>query len=166
MNRRLLASLFLGAFLLLPGCLDSSSDGSASAGPGQMSPTELAWAQQVLDLVNVERANASLPPLAWHDPVSQVAYEHSVDMDVRNFFSHTNPDGDGPADRITMAGITWTAAGENIAYGQQTPAVVMTDWMNSPGHRANILSPNYTHLGVGVHLAPGGPWWTQNFMAP
>jgi uncharacterized protein YkwD len=100
-----------------------------------------------------------------HWAASQVAYEHCVDMDVRDFFSHTNPDGDGPGDRIAAAEISHAGWGENIAWGYASPQAVMDGWMNSPGHRANILNSAWTHVGIGVH-APGvgGPWWTQVFL--
>jgi uncharacterized protein YkwD len=129
-----------------------------------MSAAELAMALAVLDLVNAERANAGLSPVAMHSEGSDVAWRHSVDMDERNFFAHTNPDGDGPGQRIAAAGIANAGWGENIAYGYGSPESVMTAWMNSSGHRANILNANWTHIGIGVHSAPGGPWWTQVFL--
>ncbi len=165
--------LLLGTALLFPGCgaagaaQDQFGGGTGDDPPpasGSMSPGELAYAQQVLDLVNAERANAGVGPVVWDEPATDVAYAHSVDMDVRNFFSHTNPDGLGPGDRINAAGIRWTAWGENIARGQDSPGAVMSGWMASPGHRDNILNANFTHLGVGVHSASGGPWWTQVFL--
>lgn len=133
--------------------------------PGTMSSGERAYADEVLRLVNVQRASNGLPALAWHEEAAQVAYEHDVDMDARNFFSHINPDGDSPLDRVVAAGISgFGSVGENIARGQSSPAHVMSDWMNSTGHRANILNAGYTHLGVGVH-ASGDIWWTQVFLS-
>jgi uncharacterized protein YkwD len=82
-------------------------------------------------------------------------------MRDRNFFSHTNPDGLDPFARAARAGLT--ARAENIAYGQPDAAAVMDAWMNSPGHRANILDCSLTRLGVGVAEGAGGPWWTQLF---
>jgi uncharacterized protein YkwD len=131
-----------------------------------MSATEAALAADVLDRVNQERANAGLAPLAWHDGVAQVAYDFAVDMDVRNYFDHYNPEGQAPWDRLTAAGISWSACGENIARGQTTAAEVMNDWMNSSGHRANILETAFTELGVGVHIAGGQVWWVQDFRTP
>jgi uncharacterized protein YkwD len=121
---------------------------------------------EVLDLVNAERREADLPELLWHQGAADVAFAHSVDMAVRGFFSHTNPDGLGPSERISAAGIPWSALGENIAQGQGTPTHVMSSWMGSSGHRANILNPTFTHLGVGVRTGSSGPWWTQNFLRP
>ncbi|MER6678253.1 sigma-70 family RNA polymerase sigma factor [Streptomyces sp. NPDC000983] len=120
---------------------------------------------QVVALVNEERANAGCGPLAEDSLLNEAALGHSEDMDARDFFDHTNPDGADPGQRITAAGYRWSTYGENIAMGQQTPAAVMESWMNSPGHRANILNCSFKDIGVGVHDAPGGPWWTQAFGA-
>jgi uncharacterized protein YkwD len=130
-----------------------------------MSVGELAWAHEVLDLVNRERAKVQAPPVEWHEQATDAAFAHSVDMHVRSFFAHTNPDGEGPGDRLRAAGVNWASYGENIAEGYKTPADVMAAWMNSDGHRLNILDPAFTHLGVGVHTSyDGGPWWTQDFI--
>ena len=90
-----------------------------------------------------------------------VARAHSADMRDRGYFDHVDPEGLDPFDRAEQAGLT--ALAENIAVGQPDPAAVMADWMNSPGHRANILDCSLTHLGVGVAQGDGGPWWTQLF---
>ncbi len=164
------STLFL--LLALGGCGAAGGDDLKAAVPDggtgtseAMSPGELAWAQEVLDLVNRERALVQAPPVAWHVEGTAAAYAHSVDMDVRQFFDHTNPDGDGPGTRLRNAGVEWASYGENIAEGQKTPADVMAAWMNSDGHRRNILDPAFTHLGIGVHTSyEGGPWWTQDFI--
>ena len=158
--------------LALGGCgVAGGDDLKAAIPPGgsgtseAMSPGELAWAQEVLDLVNRERARVQAPPVEWHPEATDAAYLHSVDMDVRSFFDHTNPDGDGPGTRLREAGVNWGSYGENIAEGQKTPQDVMAAWMDSDGHRRNILDPAFTHLGIGVHTSPaGGPWWTQDFV--
>ncbi|WP_225834510.1 sigma-70 family RNA polymerase sigma factor [Streptomyces sp. NK08204] len=118
---------------------------------------------QVVALVNKERAAAGCGPLAQDPQLQKAAQGHSDDMASRDFFDHTNPDGLGPGQRITAAGYRWSAYGENIALGQQTPQAVMDSWMNSPGHRANILNCAFKNIGVGVHTGTGGPWWTQDF---
>lgn len=159
------------ALALLPLLAACGGGGGTSDGtlpppidPGTMSASERAYAEEVLRLVNLERAGNGLSALAWHEEAAQVAYVHDVDMDQRNFFSHINPDGDSPLDRVVAAGITgFSSVGENIARGQTSPAQVMSDWMNSTGHRANILNAGFTHLGVGVHGA-GDIWWTQVFL--
>ncbi|MFE3494601.1 sigma-70 family RNA polymerase sigma factor [Streptomyces sp. NPDC059169] len=122
-------------------------------------------AQQVLGLVNTERSKAGCGPLRSNDKLATAAQRHSDDMAARGFFDHTNPDGSDPGDRITAAGYQWSTYGENIARGQQSPSSVMDSWMNSPGHRANILNCSFKELGVGIHDGSGGPWWTQAFGA-
>jgi len=120
---------------------------------------------QVVALVNKERATAGCGALTEDPQLEKAAQGHSDDMAARNFFDHTNPDGADPGQRITAAGYKWSTYGENIAQGQQTPEAVMESWMNSPGHRANILNCSFKDIGVGVHNGSGGPWWTQDFGA-
>ncbi|MBQ0996527.1 sigma-70 family RNA polymerase sigma factor [Streptomyces sp. RK62] len=135
----------------------------AASAPQQEAPSGTVG--QVVALVNKERATAGCGPLAEDSLLDKSAQEHSADMAARDFFDHTNPDGADPGQRITAAGYRWSTYGENIAMGQQTPEAVMESWMNSPGHRANILNCSFKDIGVGVHEGPGGPWWTQNFGA-
>ncbi|MFI9615130.1 CAP domain-containing protein [Streptomyces sp. NPDC052023] len=121
-------------------------------------------AAEVIDLTNHERARAGLPPLAPDPALTRAAQAHSDDMAARDFYSHTAPDGSRPWDRAAAAGCTRRSIGENIACGQRSPAEVVTGWMNSPGHRANILKPDFTHIGIG--FAGGGragTYWTQLF---
>ncbi|MEU1189103.1 sigma-70 family RNA polymerase sigma factor [Streptomyces sp. NPDC005859] len=120
---------------------------------------------QVIALVNEERAKAGCGPLTEDPQLRDAAQGHSDDMAARDFFDHTNPDGADPGRRITAAGYRWSTYGENIAKGQQTASSVMTSWMNSDGHRANILNCSFKNIGVGIHDGSGGPWWTQNFGA-
>ncbi|MFD6315892.1 CAP domain-containing protein, partial [Streptomyces nigra] len=135
----------------------------AASAPQQEAPSGTVG--QVVALVNKERATAGCGPLAEDSLLDKSAQAHSADMAARDFFDHTNPDGADPGQRITAAGYRWSTYGENIAMGQQTPEAVMESWMNSPGHRANILNCSFKDIGVGVHEGPGGPWWTQNFGA-
>ncbi|MFF9627023.1 CAP domain-containing protein [Streptomyces griseosporeus] len=123
---------------------------------------EAAAEAEVLRLVNEERAKVGCSPVAANSGLTQLAEAFSQDMAARNFFDHTDPDGRTPWDRAAKAGIT-DLGGENIARGQADAAAVMEAWMNSPGHRANILNCDFKTLGVGVHLGAGGPWWTQDF---
>ncbi|MEV5974083.1 sigma-70 family RNA polymerase sigma factor [Streptomyces sp. NPDC051921] len=120
--------------------------------------------REVIDLVNSERARAGCGPLTENSLLTRAAQGHSDDMAARDFFDHTNPDGDGPGERVTAAGYRWSTYGENIAKGQRTPAEVMDSWMNSPGHRANILNCAFREIGIGIHTS-GGPYWTQVFGA-
>lgn len=134
---------------------------TASSAPVTVS-TQAATEAQVLKLVNEERAKVGCSALAANSSLTKLAEAFSDDMAARNFFDHTDPDGATPWDRAAKAGIT-DLGGENIARGQADAAAVMEAWMASPGHRANILNCDFKTLGVGVHLGPGGPWWTQDF---
>ncbi|MFI9612808.1 sigma-70 family RNA polymerase sigma factor [Streptomyces sp. NPDC052023] len=131
----------------------------------QTQPAPTGDVAQVVALVNKERSAAGCGPLAEDGQLNQAAQGHSQDMAARDFFDHTNPDGADPGQRTTAAGYNWSTYGENIARGQQTPEAVMNSWMNSPGHRANILNCAFKDIGVGIHNGSGGPWWTQNFGA-
>ncbi|MFJ5732870.1 CAP domain-containing protein [Streptomyces paradoxus] len=123
---------------------------------------ESAAAAQVLSLVNEERAKVGCSPVAANSALTGLAQNYSEAMAARGFFDHTDPDGRTPWDRADKAGIS-NLGGENIARGQADAAAVMDAWMNSPGHRANILNCDFKTLGVGVEFGSGGPWWTQNF---
>ncbi len=125
-----------------------------------------AYELKVLELVNAERAKYGLSALSWNDELAQVARAHSKDMATRGFFSHNTPEGKTPFDRIKSAGISYRSAGENIAAGQKTPEEVVEAWMNSEGHRANILNSSYTQIGVGYVTGNGSysTYWTQNFI--
>lgn len=118
--------------------------------------------QEVIRLTNVERQKAGLKPLSENWELSRVARHKSNDMSQKNYFSHTSPTYGSPFDMIKAYGISYRAAGENIAKGQRTPQQVVTAWMNSSGHRANILNSSYTHIGVGFEK--NGNYWTQMFI--
>ncbi|MBX9397317.1 TerD family protein [Streptomyces sp. TRM72054] len=130
-----------------------------------LTPADLTrTAADVIDLTNHERARAGLPPLSPDPVLTRAAQAHSADMVARDFYSHTAPGGSQPWDRAAAAGSTRRSIGENIACGQRSPTEVVTGWMNSPGHRANILKPGFTHIGIG--FAGGGragTYWTQLF---
>lgn len=120
---------------------------------------------EVIRLVNVERSKRGLQPLTAHWELSRVARYKSQDMINKNYFSHTSPTYGSPFDMMETFGIRFSAGGENIAMGQRTAAEVMNSWMNSPGHRSNILSPTYTHIGVGLAKSSSGrAYWTQLFI--
>ncbi|MYS93986.1 MULTISPECIES: CAP domain-containing protein [Streptomyces] len=123
---------------------------------------ESAAAAQVLRLVNEERAKVGCSAVAANSALTELAQNYSEDMAARGFFDHTDPNGRTPWDRAGKAGIS-NLGGENIARGQADAAAVMDAWMNSPGHRANILNCDFKTLGVGVEFGSGGPWWTQDF---
>ncbi|WP_406322591.1 CAP domain-containing protein [Streptomyces sp. NBC_00519] len=130
--------------------------------PGDLTRT----AAEVVDLTNRQRARAGLPPLAGDPLLATAAQAHSADMVARSFYSHTSPEGTQPWDRAAAAGARRRSIGENIACGQRSPAEVVDGWMNSPGHRANILKPDFTHIGIGfAGGGPAGTYWTQLFGA-
>ncbi|MFJ1969793.1 CAP domain-containing protein [Streptomyces sp. NPDC087903] len=130
--------------------------------PGGLARTEA----DVVGLTNRERAGAGLPPLTVDALLAVAARAHSADMVARAFYSHTSPDGAEPWDRAAAAGCTRRTIGENIACGQRSPAEVVEGWMDSPGHRANILKPDFTHIGVGfAGGGSAGTYWTQLFGA-
>lgn len=121
-------------------------------------------AAEVITLTNSERTRAGLPPLSADPRLTAAAQGHSADMVARAFYAHTSPDGGEPWHRAAAAGSTHRSVGENIACGQRSAAEVVRGWMNSPGHRANILTPGFTHIGVGfVGGGAAGTYWTQLF---
>ncbi|MYV77099.1 CAP domain-containing protein, partial [Streptomyces sp. SID1046] len=137
---------------------------SKSATPAPRPPLDGHSAEEaaVVELVNQERALAGCGPVRANPPLATLAGAFSLDMATRGFFSHEDPEGNSPWDRATKAGIAGLG-GENIARGQGDAEAVMKAWMNSPDHKANILNCEFRTLGVGVHVAAGGPWWTQDF---
>ncbi|WP_411098506.1 CAP domain-containing protein [Streptomyces sp. x-45] len=142
------------------GSASGSGSGSGSgAGSGAAGGAEA----QVLALVNEERAAAGCSPVTANDRLTRAADDYSDVMASSGVMSHTGPDGSTMASRVEAAGYQWSTLGENIARGQGDAASVMDSWMNSPGHRANILNCSFKELGVGVHFGDGGPWWTQDF---
>ena len=126
-----------------------------------------SYEAQVADLVNQERAAQGLPALKYNAELSKVAEAKAADLRDKNYFSHTSPTYGSPFDMMKSFGIRYTAAGENIAKGYTTPAAVMNGWMNSPGHKANILNSSFTEIGVGyVSGDNGAGYWVQMFIRP
>ncbi|MFE2875864.1 CAP domain-containing protein [Streptomyces roseus] len=118
-------------------------------------------AAEVVALVNQERAKAGCSALTVNPKLTAAALNHSQDMAAHSTMSHTGSDGSDPGERITRSGFSWMTYGENVAYGYSTPEQVMTGWMNSPGHRENILNCAFKEIGVG--LAQPNSYWTQDF---
>ena len=131
-----------------------------------MTPAEEALGREVLQLVNEERSRVGVAAVVWDAGMAQVAFEHAWDMDARNYFAHVSPCGDGPADRLDAANISWTAVGENIAMGPSSATLAMAIWMNSAPHRANLLDARFTRCAVGVHDSPLGTWWVMVLRRP
>jgi uncharacterized YkwD family protein len=132
------------------------------AAPAPATGDVSAYVQQVIDLTNAQRSKNGLPALKHDTQLSGVAQKKSVDMAQNNYFSHTSPTYGSPFDMMRDMGVSYKSAGENIAQGQRTPQEVVTAWMNSEGHRKNILSANFTHIGVGYEKS--GNHWTQMFI--
>lgn len=123
--------------------------------------------KEVVRLVNVERQKNGLNPLELDAELSKVARAKSQDMATKGYFSHTSPTYGSPFDMMKNFGIKYSTAGENIAMGQPTAEAVVKAWMNSEGHRANILNKNFTKIGVGYYKGSNGsPYWTQMFTRP
>lgn len=121
-----------------------------------------AFIQRVVDLVNAERAKEGLSPLTIDVKVQAAAQVRAKECE--QYFSHTRPNGSSFATALREQGVTYRNAGENIAWGQRSPEEVMNAWMNSPGHRKNIMNPNFTTIGVGYYEnANGTDYWCQLF---
>ncbi|WP_017550789.1 CAP domain-containing protein [Heyndrickxia coagulans] len=134
----------------------------AGSTQSQAANTLNAYEKQVVTLVNEERAKNGLGALKIDTALSKMARVKSNDMATHQYFDHTSPTYGSPFDMMKQFGISYQYAGENIAMGQQTPQEVMNAWMNSEGHRANILNKNFTHIGVGY--VENGHYWTQEFI--
>ncbi|KMP99639.1 CAP domain-containing protein [Bacillus cereus] len=135
--------------------------------PAEQKPAEEAkslseFEQRVVELTNAERAKQGLSALKIDTELSKVARIKSEDMQKNNYFDHNSPTYGSPFDMMKKFGISYTSAGENIAQGQRTPEEVVQAWMNSAGHRANILNNGFTHIGVGY--VESGNYWTQQFI--
>ena len=139
---------------------DTSSSEVVSEGKSDSGVSE--YEKRVVELVNVERAKYGLSALKLNTELSAVARLKSQDMKDKNYFSHTSPTYGSPFDMMKKFGISFRTAGENIARGQRTPEEVVNGWMNSEGHRANILNSSFTEIGVG-YVADGN-YWTQMFI--
>lgn len=128
----------------------------------QLDSSVTAFEAEVIRLVNEIRAKNGLKPLSANWELSRVARYKSQDMVDRRYFSHTSPTYGSPYQMMKNFGISFRTAGENIAYGYNSPKAVVNGWMNSSGHRANILNASYTQIGVGY--VPNGHYWTQMFI--
>ncbi|NYF24724.1 CAP domain-containing protein [Sporosarcina sp. JAI121] len=144
----------------------------APAQPAEVAPVKPAGTAQdssisaiekaVLDLTNVERQKAGLQPLQTDRNLMNSARQKSADMASKNYFSHTSPTYGSPFDQMKANGVTYKSAAENIAMGQRSAEEVVKGWMESPGHRQNILTPGFTHIGIGYDS--NGNYWTQQFI--
>jgi uncharacterized protein YkwD len=136
-----------------------TSGSAAASGPAD------AQLAKALAAANVARTAAGARPLTWSQPLANVALRHSQDMADHDYFDHKNPSGQSPFDRMKLAGITYGSAAENIAQNYSDSGdEVIQQWLNSPGHRANMLSTAFAKMGLGVvTAADGAKYWTQTF---
>ncbi|WP_434796746.1 CAP domain-containing protein [Terrisporobacter vanillatitrophus] len=142
-----------------------STDNSTSNNNQSTTESFSSFQKEVTRLVNVERSKRGLSELSFNTQLSNVATLKSQDMINKNYFSHTSPTYGSPFDMMKQFNISYRTAGENIAMGQKTPAEVVNAWMNSQGHRENILNSNFTDIGVGVAKSSNGTlYWTQMFI--
>lgn len=147
------------------GSSDKDSGSGKATSPGSSSGTSSASeAQQALTLLNQDRAAKGLPALKWNSQLASLATSYGKDMISRGYFSHYNPEGQSPFDRMNKAGISYRTAGENLAINTSVAAAEKA-FMNSSGHRANILSSNFTEVGIGVvHSSSGSVYVVQEFI--
>ena len=160
LTRTTLIRFAVGLAVAAPLALATAPTASAATASAA---TDAQMARQVITLVNRERAKVKCSPLRIGTALGKAAQLHSADMAKYNYFSHTSRDGRSPWQRIRAQNYAYGSA-ENIAAGQRTPAAVMDAWMNSAGHRENIL--NCSNKAVGVGVARGGSYgiyWTQDF---
>jgi len=142
----------------------SNNDNIATGRAETTGATESTQARDILNLVNQERKKQGLNPLVLSDKLTSIANTKAQDMANKHYFSHNSPTYGSPFEMLQHFGVNYTSAGENIAAGQKTAREVMDAWLNSSGHRANILNANYTQLGVGYEQS--GSHWVQLFIHP
>lgn len=168
MRRRTTTLAMLAVLAISLGCPFGNNPGTP-APPVPPTQDVLDKETATFNQVNAERTSRSISALTLHSGLRDVARAHSQDMVNRNFFDHTNPNGQSPGDRVTAAGIGWTSVAENIAWNNYPDPVTtaVTGWMGSTGHRANILDNTFTHSAVGIADAGSGKYYfTQLFMVP
>lgn len=140
---------------------DSGNSGNGDQTEDSENEADTSYAAQVVSLVNQERAKYNLAPLTMHTTISSAAMTRA--KEITTSFSHTRPNGTSFSTVLKENGISYKGSGENIAWGQKTPQEVVTGWMNSAGHRANILNEKFTQIGIGYYVENTTPYWVQLF---
>lgn len=157
----------VGQSIAIPGSESSSSSESSSAETSDAvsSQSESEFEQEVVRLTNEVRAENGLAPVEADSSLQSVADAKSQDMIENDYFAHESPTYGSPFDMMKEFGVSYEGAGENIAAGQDTPQDVVDAWMDSPGHRDNILNPDFTHIAIGYEEGGEyGQYWTQMFL--
>ena len=139
----------------------TGNEGGSTSKPENNTSSESRYISEVVRLVNSERAKEGLAALQMDSSLNSAAQVRA--KEIVTSFSHTRPNGSNCFTALSEAGIKYNGSGENIAYGQKTPAEVVNAWMNSAGHRANIMSSKFTKIGVGCHNSNGTYYWSQFF---
>lgn len=145
--------LATAAICLLAACVAAAPPAMVGTGPANPAAATADFAR----VANQARVEAGCSALVWHAGVAGVAQGHSEDMHRRDYFDHESPEGRTPMQRVQAAGVGVMAVAENIAHGQATGQAVLRSWMDSAGHRRNLLNCEYTHHGVGL----AGAYWTH-----
>lgn len=170
-NKNLIKTLVLVCTITIPGATYAKTSAISESMPItnekdvdllSTAGTTRNYEEQVLVLVNKERTSRGLKPLQMDRKVQEVARIKSQDMRKKSYFNHVSPTYGTPFEMLKSFGISYTMAGENIAEGYASPELVVKGWMNSKGHRENILNSEFTHIGVGYE--PNGHYWTQMFI--
>jgi uncharacterized protein YkwD len=181
-----MASRALPTLLLLVACGGGGDDAVVATSPAASEPTEPAatcglprFREETLERVNAVRARGAdcgtegsfgaAPPLQWNDALTSAATAHSTDMAMRDYFSHTSPEGGTMADRVNAAGYRWNLLAENIAAGQRSIQGVIDGWIDSDGHCANVMNPSLREIGmacVSSDSASYPTYWTMNLGRP
>ena len=145
----------------------SSAIPAATMPPIEVHSVPPGTAARMLERVNEERGREGLSPLTWCPALARAAENHSADMSARQYFEHDSPDGLEVWDRVRSESYDYESVGENIAVGQRSVTEVMDGWMDSPGHRENIMNPEFEHFGLGTvtgrYEGIRAIYWTQNF---
>jgi uncharacterized protein YkwD len=163
--KNLLFNFFIFFIILTLGCGGGAdSGGTLVQTPASISQIEIGERNLILSLTNDERRKAGIPELIMSEDLNEVAQLHAVDMTTRNYFNHVNPEGEVPWDRMSKYGLLFSEAGENIAF-QLSSTNAVTGWMGSPAHKAGMLDPKYTKIGIGVSKTGDSSWanYVQDF---
>ncbi len=168
MNKRNLFSLIAVCGLLVTGCTTTGASEEAAKNYCEVPSNQFRLSDELVDLVNDARIGEGMMPLDVDEALTEVAGDYACEMIESEFFAHHSPKTDlDPGERLTQAGYIYFTMGENLAVGQDTAQDVFDDWMTSPEHRGNILSPHWREIGIAVRSTPDGEfYWVQEFADP